>query len=95
MRKPSHIHVVIDSPTGVIFEGEIKALRLTNASGPFDVIQKHTNFISAITEKITVVNLDETKKEIPIERGIIKINKTGVEIFLGIEILPGSSVSKN
>lgn len=86
--KLSKLHIVIDSPSNLIYEGDIKALTLYNELGPFDVIQKHTNFISAIKNKIIIYLLDDKIKEIPIEEGIVKINRRGIEIFLGIEPVP-------
>ena len=88
MHKPSKFTISIETPTGVMLSGEIKALSLINSLGPFDVVERHTNFISAIREKIIVHQLDDSKKEIPIETGIIKITKNGTEIYLGIEPLP-------
>lgn len=88
MRKKSKFPLSIETPTGVMLTGEIKALTLVNELGSFDVIERHTNFISAIKEKIIIHQLDDSKKEIPIQTGIIKINKKGAEIYLGLEPLP-------
>ncbi len=86
--KPSKFHLEVNGPTGTIFAGDVKAATLINELGPFDVVEKHTNFISAIREKIIIYLLDDQTKEIPIELGIIKITRKGVEIFLGIEAVP-------
>lgn len=88
LRKPSKFHVSIDTPSSMIYEGEVIALTLINELGSFDIIERHTNFISAIEKKIVIHVLDNSEKEIPIEAGIVKVSRLGVEIFLGIEPLP-------
>lgn len=83
--KESVFDIQIMEPSGVVMEGKINALKLVNELGPFDVVARYTNFISAIKEKIIVYKLDGTTKEYPIDVGIIKVTSNRAEIFLGID----------
>ena len=77
--------VLIASPKGTLYEGKIHALQLTNELGPFQVVARYTNFISAIKEQIVVYTMDGTTKTYPIDVGIVKVSKNRAEIFLGID----------
>ena len=83
MKKQSQFYVRIMTPHKTLYQGNIFALSLYNDIGPFDIIEKHTNFISLIKNKITIHELPRTKKEISIQKGIVKVNKQGVDIFIG------------
>lgn len=83
MSLSSKFAVEIISPKEVLYKGDVRALSLYNDFGPFDIIERHTNFISVITDKIIIHDLQESKKEIAIEQGIVRVSETGVEIFVG------------
>ncbi len=78
------LDVHIESASNIFFRGEAKALSFINEQGPFDVLPEHENFISLVKEKVVVYTKDGTKKEIALERAIIKITNNVVHVFLGI-----------
>jgi F0F1-type ATP synthase epsilon subunit len=45
------IHVRINSPEKIIWEGEATSLTSENSKGPFDILPLHTNFVSIIRDK--------------------------------------------
>jgi F0F1-type ATP synthase epsilon subunit len=45
------IHVRINSPEKIIWEGNASSITSENASGPFDILPMHTNFVSIIRDK--------------------------------------------
>lgn len=79
------LDVIIRTPEGITYKGSVEALTLIDEKGPFDILPLHTNFISIIKEKITIYEKKDTKKEITIEEGIVKVFENHVDIFLGIQ----------
>ena len=45
------IHVRINSPEKIFWEGDVTSITSENAKGPFDILPFHTNFISIIRDK--------------------------------------------
>jgi F-type H+-transporting ATPase subunit epsilon len=45
------IHVRINSPEKIIWEGDATSVTSENANGPFDILNFHTNFVSIIRDK--------------------------------------------
>lgn len=70
---------------GVPFNGEIKSLSSTNEHGAFDVLQKHTQFISIIKKKLTIRMLDNSVREIPIDNAVMRVKGSEVQVYLGIK----------
>ncbi len=84
MSDNSFLRVVIKNKENQTTEEDVKALSSVNERGPFDILPLHENFISIIREKITFHKKDGSKKEIQLERGVLKITKNEVSIYLGI-----------
>ena len=65
------------------YRGPAAALSSINKIGKFDVLPEHTNFISLITKKLTVLLLDKKKVEYEFRRGVIEVSDNLVKVFLG------------
>lgn len=81
------IKVVIRDTENILFDGEVDRITSFNEIGRFDVYQMHANFISILTQKLTLYNKHEIVKEINIEQAIMKVKQDSVNIFLGLETL--------
>jgi hypothetical protein len=69
----------------VIFQGKAKSITTYNDFGDFDVLAGHTEFISLIYDKLKVKKDNDEEQDIPIDRGVIRIFKNQVDIFLGLD----------
>ncbi len=78
------VSVLVRDREGILFEGEAESVSSVNATGKFDVLALHANFISIINEYITLRMLDGTIKTIPLKVGILKVRENSVEVYLGI-----------
>lgn len=83
------LEISIRSKRGLIFAGKAGAVSAQNASGPFDILPMHSNFITIILNGVTVYKKSQEGEEIirdefPAERGIIKVAKNKVDIFLSV-----------
>lgn len=78
------LKLLIQDPEKIVFEGMVHAVSSFNEVGLFDILPLHQNFISIINQKIIIRQDEKTKQEIEIKRGIIKVLKNQVFIFLGV-----------
>jgi F0F1-type ATP synthase epsilon subunit len=78
------LRITIKDKNSTTVEEDITAVTSLNEKGPFDILGLHENFITVIKGKITLHKKDGTKKEINLERGVIKNLQNEVSIYLGI-----------
>lgn len=83
--KIEHLYLKVRTRRGISFESEIQSLTGFNEVGTFDVLRKHTQFISHIRDKIIVRMLDGSTKNIPVENSIMRVKGENVLVFIGIK----------
>lgn len=79
------LHLLVKTRESVLLDMPIKSLSSRNAKGKFDVLDKHANLISIVEEKLIIFGRDGSKKEIPIDRGILKVRDNKISVYLGIK----------
>ena len=79
--------VQVRNPETLLYSGNAVAVSSINEVGPFDVLPRHENFISLVNTKIVIFQDKHLKKEIPIEKGVMKAKANLIHIFLGVESL--------
>lgn len=84
MNTNTFLKVTIKNKDNETVEEKIKAVSSFNEKGPFDILPLHENFITVITKNITLHKADGTKKEMILEKGVLKISRDEVHIYLGI-----------
>ncbi len=85
------LHVRIYEVGTVIYENEhADAFSSENEAGPFDILPFHANFIAILQKKIVVHEAGGRKKEIPIDRGLLRVSRNLLEVFLGISTVDQS-----
>jgi F0F1-type ATP synthase epsilon subunit len=68
----------------VLFDGEVETVSSVNDNGEFDVLEKHTNFISLVKDKIVIYTFEGEKQEMKIKEGLMRVVKDEVKVFLGL-----------
>jgi hypothetical protein len=77
--------VKVHSPFRVYYEGLAFSISAENATGPFDILPKHHNFISLLTPcDLVIRTVDRGAQKIRITGGIIHIKADAVIVFLDI-----------
>jgi F-type H+-transporting ATPase subunit epsilon len=76
------LHVVIKTPTKLLFEGEALSITSENAVGTFDVLPSHSNFITLISKGISVMNLHNKIQNFPCNTGVIKCKDNAVSAYI-------------
>jgi hypothetical protein len=76
-----HVH----SPFRDYFDGLASSLSAENATGPFDILPHHHNFISLLQPcEVVIRTLNEGTRKIKISGGIIHVKADAVSIFLDV-----------
>lgn len=82
---PDFLKVIAKSRDKIIFEGQVLSLTSLDSKGIFDILPKHSNFISIIYDFFQVVKMDKTVSKFPIDgQAVLKVLKDSVSIYLGV-----------
>lgn len=76
--------VEVLTPEGTLFKGGIASLSSRNQTGKFDLLPYHANFITVVTDKITVRPSRGRPQEFPVKRGVLYCYNNNVTVYLGI-----------
>lgn len=83
--KSNLFHLKIVAKDGILFDSDIESLTSYNEMGKFDILAYHANFISIIYKSILIVDAKGEKKEMDIEKALLKNKENNLEIYLGID----------
>lgn len=84
------LEVYIRDPEKIYFQGKVIAISSLNEKGPFDILAEHENFITIIKDTLTLQMPDNTTKNVPLNKGVLKALRNKVYIFLELESLLGT-----
>lgn len=84
---PEILTVNIRTPDKIIFEGKCKAVVAENIIGPFAVFPGHQNFITNITGKISIKEIegkkgDDKNLDLTIHMGILRVRLNELSCYL-------------
>jgi F0F1-type ATP synthase epsilon subunit len=68
----------------VFYQGEALSVSSQNQLGKFDILPKHTNFITLIFDELSIVTLKGEKITYRFKRGVLEVTKNRVNIYLGL-----------
>jgi len=77
------LKVLVRDREGKKFSGLAEVVSSVNSVGPFDVLLGHTNFISLIRKKVSVIEPGGKKTEFNLESGVIQVLKDNIKVYLG------------
>ena len=80
----AQLHVCINSPESIIWEGDAVWVSSTNSQGPFDILPFHANFISIIENHPIKVNTGAQVTEYSYERAVLYVHSNKVNIYVHI-----------
>lgn len=82
--KRDHLMVKVWSPFQVYFDGEAKTVSGVNATGPFDVLPRHRNFITLLSASELALRTAQGDVHIRIAGGIMQVHQDQVTVFLEV-----------
>lgn len=78
------IEVKVYAPFKVYFEGEAYSLSAVNATGPFDILPKHHNFLSMLVPCTLTIQSPNGLQSIKINRALMNIKANRVVVFVDV-----------
>jgi F0F1-type ATP synthase epsilon subunit len=82
--KPT-MQIKVYSPFKVYFDGAAYSITGLNATGPFDILPHHHNFISLLNAcELVVQSVDDGENKIKIAGGIMHVKADKVSVFLQV-----------
>lgn len=81
--KPT-IAVKVYAPFKVYFEGEAYSLSAINATGPFDVLPKHHNFLCMLVPCTITIQSPAGTQNIKVNRALMHVKSNRVVVFMDV-----------
>lgn len=78
------MHVRISSPFKVFFDDQAFSMSGVNATGPFDILPHHHNFISLLTKGELAVRTNTGTTQVQISGGLMHVKEDNVIVFLNV-----------
>lgn len=79
-----NMHVKVHAPFKVYFDGIAESISAVNATGPFDILPKHHNFMTLLSTGDIIVRSSTGEEKIPITRGIMHVKSDEIIVFLDV-----------
>ncbi|MFA5172697.1 MAG: hypothetical protein WC426_14135 [Sulfuriferula sp.] len=76
--------VKIYAPFQVYFEGEARSISAVNATGPFDILPHHHNFLCMLVPCTITIQTAEGSKDIKINRALMHVKADRVSVFVDV-----------
>ena len=94
------IKLSIVTPSGLIFENDVKSVVLPGIDGEFGVMASHSSLVTTLSVGvIEIINTDATVDAIAVNWGHVKVNEKSVDVLIDgavcINSKDNSSISKN
>lgn len=81
---PGKMHIKVYAPFKSYFNGIADNMSAENATGPFDILGQHKNFMTLLTPCDIIVRNDGKEEKISITRGIMHVKKDDIIVFLDV-----------
>lgn len=80
----THMHVKVYAPFKVYYDGLAESISAENATGPFDILATHHNFMTLLSPCEIIVRNGNQEEKVKITRGIMHVKKDEVIVFLDV-----------
>ena len=78
------MHIKVYSPFKVYFDDEGDSISAVNATGPFDILPKHHNFMTLLVPCELIIRTFRGQEKIRISGGLMHVKADQVTVFLDI-----------
>ena len=76
--------VKVYAPFQVYFEGDAYSVSAVNATGPFDILPHHHNFLCMLVPCVLKIKSPEGEKDIKISRALMHVKADRVVVFVNV-----------
>lgn len=77
------MYVKVYTPFKTYFDGYAKSVSAVNATGPFDILPRHKNFLTLLTPCDLIIRAAKEQK-MKIARGVLLVRHNEVTVFLDV-----------
>lgn len=81
---PDTMHIKVYSPFKTYFDDEGESITGENATGPFDILPKHHNFMTLLNPCELIIRSRGATQKIRISGGLMYVKADQVTVFLDI-----------
>lgn len=85
MAVPKTFSLAVHDRSGVVFEGEVRAVSSYNSRGLFDILPIHSNFISVLRQKLILYKIDGSKQEMHLDSGVMRVLLGKAVVYIGLK----------
>lgn len=78
------LHVRINTPEKLLWEGEARSVSSKNADGPFDILPMHANFITIVENEKILVRTPTEIKDFSFAHSVIYTHANSVYVYTNI-----------
>ena len=78
------VSVKVYAPFKVYFEGDAYSVSAINATGPFDVLPKHHNFLCMLVPSTLTIQSLDGPQTIKINRALLHVKENRVVVFMDV-----------
>ncbi|RJR28004.1 hypothetical protein C4561_00670 [candidate division WWE3 bacterium] len=78
------VNLNIRSRTKSFFKGPVKSVTAVNATGEFDILPLHANFITLIESFVIIDKGLPSEKKIEFDNGVVSAIGGNVDIYVGV-----------
>jgi F0F1-type ATP synthase epsilon subunit len=78
------MHIKVYSPFKIYFDDEGESITGANATGPFDILARHHNFMTLLSPCELVIHTFRGEQKIRISGGLMHVKADRVTVFLDI-----------
>ena len=80
-----NMYMIIASPEGILFEGNVESAKVPGALGTFMVLPRHAPIISSLINGKLTYSLCGNTSEITIQSGFVEVNKDAISVCVEIQ----------
>lgn len=78
------MEVKVYAPFKVYYEGQAYSFSAVNATGPFDILPRHHNFLCMLVPCVARIKTSEGIKEVKIHRALMHVKADRVVVFMDV-----------
>jgi F0F1-type ATP synthase epsilon subunit len=82
--KAKKLHVRIQAPYRVYYDGKAQSVSAENKTGPFDVLPGHRNFITLLSDSDLKLVDEKGVNVFRIQKAMMHVSRDEVVVFIGV-----------
>lgn len=81
--KPT-MQVKVFAPFQVFYEGDASSVSAANATGPFDILPRHHNFLCMLVPCNLIIQMPDAQKVVKVSRALMHVKADSVVVFMDV-----------